>query len=182
MSASLQIPFAIGEELWCIGDGARYEFITCRECAGTRVIEMIKGNGERVSLDCGECMHCYDPPHPGRERISIYEHKPARFIPQRIGMSGDEFTYSESPPTASCYRSRYAKDLFRSFEDCEQRCKELNEQRAAEDERRRIANLSSRRKSLAFSASYWSRKVKELRADLARTEAQLARCKVKEPS
>jgi hypothetical protein len=177
VSASMEIPFAIGEQLWSTGYGVREELIVCRECAGTRVIEMIKGNGERVSLDCGVCMHCYDPPHPGYEKIMNYEFKPARFVPKRIGMSGEEFIYSESPPSANCYSSAYAKDLFRSFDDCERRCNELNEERARDDEQRRIANLSSKRKSLAFSASYWSQKAKTLREELAVAEARLSRCK-----
>jgi hypothetical protein len=178
MSASIPIPFALGEQLWCAAYDPRETWITCPECDGTRAIEMIKGNGERVSLECGHCSHGYEPPR-GKVKQCVYESRPIPFVPLRVATSGDEFTYSESPPGATSYSFRYAKDLFRSREECEARCAAIDAERKADDEKRAVHNLASKRRSLAFSASYWSRKVADIERELATAKARLAVCKVK---
>jgi hypothetical protein len=176
MTHTIELPFAIGEQIWWAGDGFRQEWVTCPECAGTRVIEMIQGNGERVALDCECCRSGYEPSR-GVVVRTRYEFKPVPFTPQRWRCDGDEFGFSESPPDAAHYTIVYAKDLFKDRDECLKRCAEKNAEHAAEDERRFMANLSSKRRSMAFSAHYWRGQVEKLRKELAMAEARLARCK-----
>ena len=176
MNNTIELPFAIGEQVWWVGHGHDTETIVCPECAGTKVIEMTKGNGERVSLDCGLCGPGYDPPR-GVITRNVYNYTPTPFTPRRWDKSCGEFTFSESEPGSSCYSFSYAKDLFRDRNECQKRCDELKKELTENQERRMLANISSKRKSLAFSASYWSQQVARYRKELAAAEARLSRCK-----
>jgi hypothetical protein len=173
---TITLPFTIGETIWHAAYGCIEERIPCPECAGTRVIEMIKGNGERVALDCAECSSGYDPPR-GWVTKSTLAFTPKPFTPRRWSVDGEGFTFSESEPGASCYSSAYQRDLFHSRAECEARCKEQNAENTAENERRAAAHLESKRRSLAHSASYWSGQVRRLEKDLEVARARLNRCK-----
>ena len=107
------------------------------------------------------------------------EFAPTPFTPRRWSVSGEEFTFSESEPDAASYSSVYASDLFRDRSECEARCAERNAELASENQRRLLAGRESRRKSLAFSATYWSGAVKRLEAELSAARARLSRCKQK---
>lgn len=178
---TISIPFALGEELWSIGNGIRTEHITCPECAGTKVLTLIKGNGEHVELDCGYCGTGYDRAS-GVVPRTIYEHRPTPFIPRRLDMCGGEFTYSESPPDANGYSYEYAKNLYKSREECEEACAKLNAERAKNDERQALLNLQHRRRTLSHSASYWTTQAAKLRKDLDRVESYVKRLRAKEPA
>src|SRR5690606_17756102 len=149
---------------------------TCPECAGTKVLTLIKGNGERVDLDCSNCSPGFDPPS-GQVPRTIYEHSPTPFTPRRVDMSGGEFTYSSASPDDNCYSMRYAKDLYRTREECEAACVKLNEERTAHDERQALINLQHKRRSLSHSATYWTQQAAKLRKDLERVEAYTKRLK-----
>lgn len=170
--ATLEIPFAIGEQLWSTGHGMRTEHVTCPECAGTKVLTLIKGNGERVELNCGYCGTGYDRAS-GVVPVTIYEHQPTPFVPRRVDMSCGEFTYSEASPEANAYSYTYAKNLYRSREECEAACARLNAERTADDERRALLNLQHKRRALSHSASYWTQQAAKLRKDLERVEARV---------
>lgn len=178
MTNQINIPFALGVTVWWSGFGSRTEWVECPECAGTCVIEMTKGNGERVSLACNLCGPSYEPPKGVIQR-HIYEHSPVPFIPARVRMDGDEFWYSESDPTASSYSSVQSTSLFISKEECEARCKQLNEDRAKHDAEMLLHSISSKRRSLSHSSHYWSREVKRLEQQLEAARARLSRCKIK---
>jgi len=176
MSDSIKIPFALGVQLWWTGTGGRDEWVECPECAGTKVIEMIKGNGERVSLDCALCGPGYDSPR-GVIRRHIHEHRPTPFVPLRVRVDGDSFMYSESPPGMSCYSSIDSKNLFATPEECQVRCDEMNAEHAKADEETLIHQIKSKRKHLAFSASYWRGQIRDYEKQIARATALLNRCK-----
>lgn len=176
MNHTIQIPFALDVQIWWTGNGHREEWIECPECAGTKAIEMIKGNGERVSLDCALCGPGYDAPR-GVIRKHIYEHEPTPFTPRRVRVDGDDFMYSESPPSASCYGSVDDKHLFATREECQTKCDEMNAARAKADDERLIHEIRSKRKSLAFSASYWQGQVRDYEKRLAQAKALLNRCR-----
>lgn len=178
MSNQIQIPIALGQVVWWTGYGSRTDYIQCPECCGTCVIEMIKGNGERVTLDCGLCSVGYEPP-TGKIKQYVYEHTPTPFVAGRVRMDGDEFWYSESPPDASSYSSVKSTDLFASREECQARCDELNRERAKADEEMLLRNISHKRQHLSFSASYWSREVKKLEKQIDAARARINRCKAK---
>lgn len=172
---TIQLPFALGERLWCAAQETESRRVVCPECAGTTVIKMVKGNGESVMLDCAWCGPGYEPP-TGYVDQYMPAFRPVPFTPRRWGLSGGEFTFSESDTEATAYSYRYAKDLFRDIGDCQARCIELNAEKLKEDNARTIANLSSKRKGLAFSASYWANQVRKIEKDLEVAKARLARC------
>jgi hypothetical protein len=129
-------------------------------------LTLIRGNGEQVSLDCNYCQIGYDPPR-GYVEHNRYHYTPEQFVCRRVtGISHGEVEYSDAPASA----------LFRDKDACAVRCEELNEQRSKEDAARRLANLSSKRHSLAHSVHYWGRQVKELQRDLEVAQAKLAVC------
>lgn len=176
MSATISIPFAIGQPLWWIGSGYQEEWITCPECAGTRVITMIQGNGEQFAIECAACSLGWEPAR-GAVKRTFYQHKPTPFIPKRVDISGGEIHYSEASPDASGYSFAYVKDLFASEVACADRCAELNEERTKAAEEQALAQLASKRKNLAWSVHYWGGQVKALERDLERVRTRLGACK-----
>lgn len=176
MTNSIEIPFALNVPIWWTGNAYSEEWIECPECAGTRVIEMIKGNGEHVSLDCALCGPGYESPR-GVIRIHRYEYRPEPFIPRRVRADGSDFMYSESSPEASSYSSIDSKNLFATREACQAKCDEMNAEHEKNQAERLIHEIRSRRKSLAFSASYWQGQVREYEKRLSEARALLSRCK-----
>ena len=177
-SHSLPIPFALGEQVWWVGNGYREESITCPECAGTKALTMIRGNGEQVSLECNYCQLGYNPPRGVVSRI-YYDHRPTLFTPRRVRVDGDEITYSASEPDATCYVTAYARDLFTSQDECQARCDILNAERTRAEEDKALAMLTSKRQSLAHSVHYWGNLAKNLKKQLEQVEARLAVVKQK---
>ena len=143
-TASLPIPFAIGEEVWWVGPGWKQEMITCPECAGTRALTLILGNGESVSLACDNCSLGYDPPR-GVVKRTYYHHEPEQFqcLDVRID-SATEFRYL-------CHdRGSKSTDLYRDRDECAKACTALNEKRKEDEERdRRLDEARFRRAQLA---------------------------------
>jgi hypothetical protein len=172
VTASIPIPFAIGEELWWVGRGWREITETCPECAGTLVLTLIKGNGEQQSLDCNYCASGYEPPRGWVKRI-VYERKPQAVKPTAVAMGRDpgQFRYTWFDETID------ASDLYRDRDACAARCDEMNAEHAKEQARLVVANRESKRRNLAFSSHYWSRMVKDLERDLAAARARLVVCK-----
>lgn len=179
MTASIPIPFPIGEPIWWVGYGVKKEWVECPECAGTKVLTLIQGNGEKVTIDCACCSRGYEPPHGVIER-TVYEHTPTRFIPGRVEISGGVIRYSESGPDAACYRIVRVDELFSDRDECEAACVQLNEDRAKQDAELAVRNLASKRREMAWSVHYWGRKVKELERDLVTARERLQRCKEKQ--
>jgi hypothetical protein len=173
MTASLPIPFAIGEIVWCCGNGRIEELATCPECAGTRALTLIQGNGEQVSIACACCSRGYGSPSGYVNRVR-HEHRPERFTCARVDVSGDEIRYRDD---ALACTSREASRLFRSLEECQAACDRENVERAEHDEKMALANLASTRRDMAFSVHYWGRKVRDLERDLERARARLSECK-----
>ncbi len=176
MTNTIELPFAIGEQVWWAGRGHDTVRITCPECDGTKAIDMIKGNGERVMLDCGLCAPGYEQPK-GWISQHVYNCKPTPFTPRRWDKSCGEFTFSEADPDSNCFSYTYAKDLFRDRDECQRRCDELNREYAENQEHLMLANIGSKRKSLAFSATYWAQEVARKEKELAAAKTRLSRCK-----
>ena len=171
----IPIPFAIGVEVWWVGNGYREEMVACPECCGSRAITMILGNGEHVSLGCALCGPGYQPP-TGQIKRTYYQYAPERYVPELVRIDGEEVVYHKAL-LGGGYRVAYPHDMFTDKTACQDRCDELNKQRTAEEDRRATAILQSKRRELAYSATYWRQQVKKLEDDLARVKARLAMCK-----
>ena len=168
MSATISIPFAVGEEVWAVGHEHREEWISCPECAGTKALRLVKGNGEEIELACNYCGPGYDPPS-GRVTHLVYDCQPERFVCRRVlRIEGDVVEYSESAT-----RLRRSNELFRDREECAKVCAQKNVEYQQDRERREIANLESKRRSLAHSSHYWTSQRSKLLRDLGHIEARI---------
>lgn len=175
--ANFEVPFAIGETVWACSYDRREEWITCPDCAGTRTITLILGNGTQQSMECNLCQSGYDRPRGMIQHI-IHGSIPVQVTCRRIvDFRDSEPCYSDSEEDAGSYRTYKASELYRDKAECEVACAKRNEENRVEDERRALANLESKRRSLAFSSHYWARQVKELERDLELARARLAVCK-----
>ena len=175
MSASIPIPFPLGESLWWTGYGSREEWVTCEECQGTCASVVVLANGETYSLACEACVSGYDPPR-GIVKKTVRDFRPQTFIPKRVEVRGDEISYGAGPPNESCLSPVEASKLFSSLEECVEACVKLNEQSAIEEEKWRLNNLKHKKRDLAFSVHYWRGQAKRHRKDLEYAEARLHVC------
>lgn len=175
---TIALPFAIGVQIWHAGTEPREGWVMCPECAGTKVVTLTLGNGEQHSLDCANCSAGMDPPR-GKVCTQRYDFSPVPFIPARVRVDGDEFSYSESGPDAGCYSSIDSKNLFARREDCVVACARLSAEHKQQLAEYEIRNLAGRRRNLAWSVHYWGSQVKRLERDLVVARERLARCKEK---
>lgn len=132
MTATIPIPFAVGQKLWAISTGHSETWITCPECNGTKILTLVKGNGEIIELRCNYCERDFEP--RGIVRRVVYDCQPLPFVPKRVEMYGQEFRYSESSPDATAYQFYESSDLFEDREACAAAC--VGPQRCASSERR----------------------------------------------
>lgn len=176
MNASFPIPYPLGVSLWYTGGPHREEWVECPECCGTKVIELVLGNGQRFSLDCRCCQSGYEDPR-GVIKRTAFEYRPVPFLPLRVTIFGSEVSYSESPPEASCYSSVDSKHLFTSKEECQAKCEAMNAEHAAAEAEAIVHRRGRARKDLAWSAHYWGSQVRQLEKELAKARERLTKCK-----
>jgi len=174
-SISIAIPFALDTEIWWTGYGYTETWVQCPECAGTKAITLIQGNGQSVSVDCAACSMGYEPP-TGMIKQITYQHKPERYTPRRVRVDGDEIWYSESGAFENGYQSVEAKYLFASKEDCQTECDKLNHARNLVMKENAIHNLLDKRKKMAWSVHYWGRKLADTQKELETIRARLSVC------
>lgn len=172
---SIAIPFALDTELWWTGNGYAETWVECPECAGTKAITMIQGNGTRVSIDCAACSMGYEPPRGVIKQVT-HQHKPERYTPRRVKVDGDEIWYSEASPFESGYTQVSAKSLFASKDDCQTACDDLNHQRNLMERKRDVDNLLYKRKKMAWSVHYWGRMLANKQRELETIKARLSVC------
>jgi hypothetical protein len=172
MKGAIEIPYAIGSDLWWVGYGGREDWVTCPECAGTKVVRLTLGNGEQYEIDCRACSVGYDPPS-GVVKHHVYEHRPTPFHARRVEIWGNSFRYGEESPESGCWRPVEVGDLYESREECAARCEALNQERAAQEATRQIQNLASKRRDLAWSVHYWRGQKRRLERELASVNGRL---------
>jgi hypothetical protein len=178
MPITIDAPFEIGQRVWKATLWPHTVREVCPDCDGQKYITVIQGNGSQYTLDCRCCQSGYDTPKGYVER-TVYKSEPTEFTCRRVDISGMEIRYGDDSPSASCWHPVEVKDLFLTKEEAQMRADELNAERTEWEKRQAIANLSSKRKDLAWSAHYWGSQVKRLREDLERTEERLNACKKK---
>lgn len=167
----IQIPFAIGQEVWQAKSSFEPEYITCPDCLGEKTLTVIQGNGQKFTVECGACKQGFNP-SIGKIQTRQYKIYPYAFTCQSLELHGNTFYYYDGPNNGSP-----SDRLFASRDECQKKCDELNDEHAKEEERRSIANLESKRRDLAWSVYYWNKVVKELEKDLERARNRLNVCK-----
>lgn len=172
----IQIPFAINQEVWHAQSSQHPQYITCPDCLGEKVLTVLQGNGAQFTIECATCRVGYEPSR-GTIQTRAYQVLPMPFKCARVELNGNKFCYYD-PYNSGTFCDR----LFATKLECEKKCQELNEEYAKEEDRRLISNLESKRRDMAWSVSYWQRKVKDLEKDLNAARARLSVCKQKEQS
>lgn len=77
MTAALETPFTIGQQMWlAVGDTENVK-VTCPVCAGALGVTVTLGSGEQVGVMCDACGLGFDGP---RGYITEWEHRP-RAVP-----------------------------------------------------------------------------------------------------
>lgn len=170
MKPTIDIPFALGVPVW-VPRGARQETITCPECAGTKRILMTLGCGDQVRLPCENCRSGYDPSCGYVTRL-IQHREPKPFTPREvIGIYEGRFDYRGDPGEGTSY----SNEMFSTREECQTWCDRENETIAANERRRELACLESKRRDLAHAATYWRKKERELLRQLELVREKLRR-------
>jgi len=170
MTPSIPIPFEVGSTVWWPGRGYKTREVTCPECCGTRSLKLTLGNGAVETLKCAHCGPGYDPPR-GSVTEHYHEHTPEEITLGNVGLDSRDGPRYNIPDGGYVY----ATALFSTREACGARCVELNAAAAEDEERRRVVNLESKRRGLAFSVSYWRRKIADLKHEIEVAENQLGR-------
>lgn len=169
MSASIEIPFAIGTILWWTGNGYHSKTITCPECCGTKLVKLTLGNGEQYEIDCGGCWVGCDPPR-GFIEINYTKYEPRHFECVSVEAAGaDGFRYRDH-----FGNSVKVADLFTDENACAAECVRMNERHEIYSLDGQIRNRSeSARKKCAWSVHYWRRQRADLVKQIARIDERL---------
>lgn len=173
---TIELPFELGVTIWAADTSSHPEWVECPECAGTRVLTLIQGNGEQVSIDCACCRNGYEP-STGRVQTTQWRAAPRPFTPRRFRMDGDEWMFSEESPEAVAYGCYRVDRLFKDRAACQAECDRMNAEHVKHMEESMLLNLMSKRRDMAWSVHYWGRQVKDLEKNLERAKARLQVCK-----
>ena len=173
MPRTIEIPFAVGEEAWWIGNYSKEETIVCPECLGTKVLKVIQGNGKEFNLDCACCSRGYEAPS-GCISQTVYYHKPEKIKLGAVDMSCGEFRYDIGNGW-----SIYAKDIYKTEAECLDACIKENRVKAAYREEQMLNAIKSKRRDMAWSVHYWQGQIRRFKDDLKRAEDRLDVCKAK---
>lgn len=171
---SIEIPFNIGDHVWWIGHGYHEEFVTCPECLGQKMLTVVRGNGESFTIHCACCSMGYDPP-TGVIKKTFYHFEPTEFVCKTVQFYSDDFRYENEVGETSDTKGH----LFATKEECQKACDALNEYHSKNEERRMLANISSKRRDVAWSVHYWASKVSDLKKELEIAQDRLNVSKAK---
>ena len=171
---TIELPFPLGTWVWAISPESRREKVTCPDCAGKRVLTLTLGNGDEHVMQCENCRSGYDNA-TGYINVYVFEHRPEKFQCEAL------YSVDHEGRTRYQYLGRVmdSTDLYVDYDVCAEACRLKNIILHAEQDSRHLAILESKRKSLAFSVSYWRKKVKDLERDLERARQRLNECKPK---
>lgn len=165
----VEIPFAVGSQVWWVGPQYREERITCPECSGERTITLTLGNGSPHVLDCAWCSRGCNPPS-GTIARTVCGYEPIEVILKRVMFSGEEPYYVVDAGRGS---TAQPEDLFVSYAECVAACETKRAKFQDDHDKRELAQLLSKRRDLAWSVSYWRNERKKRLDELARIEATL---------
>jgi len=169
---ALEIPFAIGETVWCSEPASTRERLPCPDCDGAKTVKMLLGNGEVYTLPCRGCQVGCDPSR-GYVEVVTWSYEPRKFTPRRVDMSCGEFHYSAASPEATCFGYVDTSKMFHDKAECEADCERRAKEAQEGEDQRMFWNLKSKRKDMAWSVHYWRSQAIKFRKELAWVEARL---------
>ncbi len=173
MSATIEVPFAEGQEVWWVGNESEKIRLQCPECLGTKIIRMVQATGQEFELACAYCAPGFDEP---RGYISKWRwgFTPT---PRTLGPLTSVDSYGANGETRYRYGPLSSEDIFPTEAECLAACESRNAERVKQQEEQALANLASKRRDLTWSVHYWQGQRARLRKDLERIEIRLGECK-----
>lgn len=172
---TIVLPFAPDAEVWHIGPSYSETYVPCPECAGTRHVTLVLGNGEQHKMPCQACSRGLERP-AGR----VY-HRTAGHRPTKVRLEGLH-EYRDGVATYLTDNKvciLHSAELFATEAECQALCDERN--KAVEEALRstELAVLTQHREHMAFSVTYWRRQRAETIRRLERIEELLGIAKAK---
>jgi len=146
--------YKIGDTVWVVTKKYVDKTITCPDCAGSGYLTVIKGNGERVTIDCVGCAVGYEPP-AGAINYAVHEIGAEQIIIDVVEESTRGIIYGEN-------NFRFAQHLV--FET-EEAAKAESIILSAKEDAEKLAQINQKEKhnrSWAWNAHYHSREIKSL--------------------
>ena len=170
MTGQLEIPFALGATVWFTGPKYEETYVQCQDCAGSKVLMVLTGDGGCYQLKCHACGKGYEE-SAGVVRKTVCGYRPRLVTLRELHhYSGPTSTYvTDAGDTGLVCADR----LFATEEECAAECERLRAEHQAEEDRRALAHLNNRRDSMAFSVPYWRAQLRKLRKDVERVEGYL---------
>jgi hypothetical protein len=181
MKGSIEIPFAIGSKVWWVGPGYKTEWVTCPECAGTRLITMRLGNGEEFQIACQTCGSGYDVSR------GVIEHTIVGYEPVEVTLTKVQFScdkpYYEGDGAELFLKEGHifhyhleADSLFLNREECAIECAKRRIEQQKNDDDNWLGRCKSKRRDMAWSVTYWKRQRADLLRQLEAVEKRLGLC------
>ena len=163
--------FNIGDEFWVARAGTTDLQRPCRVCAGSRLVTLILGSGEAVSLECGYCGHGFEGPR-GFETYYGYRAEPALYFVSGVVVNssekGEQVEYRAEANGG--YYTFPATDCFLTYDMALARSTELVAKHETDQERQMSVKEKGDHKSYAWHAGYHLREAKRERASAERHE------------
>lgn len=166
------IKYKIGDRVWYASRKTIVETVTCPDCFGQRALTVIKGDGEKVSIECAGCQSGYEP---SKGYVTYYK--------QGIDVSQVSIQKVEETLTKTqygfngCYLSDENK-LFVKKEDAEIRAAELAKEHN-QDELKKINRKEQHNRTWSWNAHYHRRAIKSAEGEIIYHTSKLNVAKVK---
>lgn len=165
--------FNLEDWVWYATTEYQKRRVMCPDCAGTRFLTVIMGDGAQVTIDCSLCSVGYDPPH-GFVTQGYYtpavKHSTVEGV-ERDREDGFKYRLHD------CY-SKPEADLFATREEAEARAAVLA-QELIQQEADRIKRREKDTRTWAWNARYHRECIRRAEHDLQYHRAKLEVAKVK---
>jgi len=168
VSATLDIPYAVGDSVWWAHvkwDDTREP---CPTCFGDKCVTLILGNGEQVSIECTTCEDgwhdaCGWVTKPGREAVV------ERVTLMSVQVYGGDVIYITLGTL-----SVGAEELFADEDAARTYAARLAEKQQRDEEERMAQVIASKRKKASWTAGYCRSQITRLEKELAVARGRLA--------
>lgn len=153
---SIEIPFALGVEVWYARPHSFNEYAPCEECLGSKVCTMVLGNGEQYEMECRGCWPGGCEVSTGRKTTRRVERYPSKYTPKCVTeITEKETSYTNAGEGATSYQIVRSTELFSTEEECAAFCVIDNAKTRAEEDRRNTYCLQENKKQHSWSVHYW---------------------------
>lgn len=155
-TSSIEIPFALGVQVWHAAPISTEEVELCPECLGTKKIRIVQPNGDEFEQGCAACYIEYGMPC-GQRRIHRCKFYPREYTPTGVERIDDQdgVTYKNWPSGTGGGSLVCSRRLRATKEACEVLCAEMTAASRVEEDKRHEVCLRISKEKYAWSLNYW---------------------------